>query len=169
MLFGKSKVYNQVEERGSTVWVTTKCFVPMFTMRSMGWPPIFIWTTGSWGPRRMEPSLSYSPLIAFQACQSNNVFLPGTGSPAHGLIFSLDNLASASGLRVLLGVPGPLGQAYWCCPHSSLGWEHPGGHFSPSSGIASASAWISSLGPTCLARVSVRSPLSFSPSCQPPI
>jgi hypothetical protein len=45
-------------ERGPTSWVTTECSVPVSTMRSMGWPPIFIQTIGFWGPSRMEPSLS---------------------------------------------------------------------------------------------------------------
>jgi hypothetical protein len=35
--------------------------------------------------------------------------LPGTGSPVGGLIFSFNNLASASGLGGILGVPDLLG------------------------------------------------------------
>jgi hypothetical protein len=80
----------------------------MSTMRSTGCPPIFIQTIGSWGPSRMEPGLSIPP-HSFQACQYNNIFFPGAGSPAGGLIFSLDNLSSSSGLGDLLGVSGPLG------------------------------------------------------------
>jgi hypothetical protein len=48
-------------------------------------------------------------LIAFQACQTNNVFIPGAGSPVGGLIFSFNDLSSASSLGGLLGVSGPLG------------------------------------------------------------
>jgi hypothetical protein len=80
-------------------------------MKSTGWPHIFIQTIGSWGLGRMENG-AQSVLVLFidfQACQPDNVLLPGAGSPEGGLIFPFDNLASASGLGVLLGVSGPLG------------------------------------------------------------
>jgi hypothetical protein len=77
-------------------------------MRSTGWLPISIQTIVFWGPSRMEP-VCLVLLIAFQACQTDNIFLPVAGSLAGGLIFFFDNLASASGLGGLLGVPGPLG------------------------------------------------------------
>jgi hypothetical protein len=48
-------------------------------------------------------------LIAFQACQTGNVFLPEAGPPKGGVIFSFNNLASASGLGGLSGVPDWLG------------------------------------------------------------
>jgi hypothetical protein len=48
-------------------------------------------------------------LVAFHAQQPDNVFFPGTGSPAGGMIFSLDNLSLASDLGGLLVVPGPSG------------------------------------------------------------
>jgi hypothetical protein len=47
-------------------------------------------------------------LVAFQACQTDNVFLTRAGSLVGELIFSFNNLASASGLEGLFGVPGPL-------------------------------------------------------------
>jgi hypothetical protein len=44
-------------ERGLTGWVMTECSAPVSTMRSTGCP-VFIQTTGSWGPSRMEACLS---------------------------------------------------------------------------------------------------------------
>jgi hypothetical protein len=48
-------------------------------------------------------------LIVLQSHQPDDVLLPGASLSADRLILSLDNLASASVLGVLLGVPGPLG------------------------------------------------------------
>jgi hypothetical protein len=48
------------------------------------------------------------PLIAIQACQTDKILLPGSGSPAGGNLH-FDNLASASGQGGLLGILGPFG------------------------------------------------------------
>jgi hypothetical protein len=47
--------------------------------------------------------------MAFQACQSDIVFLPGADSPAGELIVSLDNLVSASCLGGHFGSLWPIG------------------------------------------------------------
>jgi hypothetical protein len=60
-------------------------------------------------------------LIASQACQTISAFLSGTGSPAGGLIFSFNSLASASGPGDLLGVPDLLGDIH---PSSALPDDH---------------------------------------------
>jgi hypothetical protein len=51
-------------------------------------------------------------LTAFQACQTNNVFIPGTGSRVGGLIFSFNNLASACSLGGPFGSLWPVGDIH---------------------------------------------------------
>jgi hypothetical protein len=48
-------------------------------------------------------------LIILKSGQPEDVFLPGATSVLGRPILSFNNLASASGLEDLLGVPGPLG------------------------------------------------------------
>ena len=45
-------------ERGPMGSVPTECSAPVSTMKSMGQPPTFIQTIGSWGPNNIEPGLS---------------------------------------------------------------------------------------------------------------
>jgi hypothetical protein len=111
-------------ERWPTGWVTTECSVPVSTVRSMGWPLILIIIViriiGSRETSRIEPSLSYSSSQPSRAANLT-MFLPGAGSPAGGLILSLDNLTSAPGLGVCLEFPGLLGTFILPVPFLSTG------------------------------------------------
>jgi hypothetical protein len=101
-------------ERGNHWLAHNECFVPVSTMRSVGWPPILIWTINSQGPSTMECSLSCFSSETFRAV-SMTVFFSEGGFPTGGLVLSLDTLAS--GLSDLLRVCGPLGTFIFPVPN----------------------------------------------------